>query len=89
MVENDSERRKITPVGQNSSSQKSNITINSTFRRTIKKIGEHIYSNKDKNIIKKKYTAEFITEIKNIFVSGGTNNELVIYNYSYGKISSN
>ena len=89
MVENDSELKKISSIGQNSSSQKSNITINSTFRRTIKKIGEHIISDKDKNINKKKYTAEFITEIKNIFVSGGTNNELIIYNDSYGKIFSN
>jgi hypothetical protein len=87
--ENTSELKKISSISQNSSSQKSNITINSTFRRTIKKIGEHIISNKDKNINKKKYTAEFITEIQNIFVSGGTNNELIIYNDSYGKIFSN
>ena len=48
----------------------------------MKKIGEHI-SN-----IKQKYTAEFITEIQDIFISCGTNNELIIYDNSYRKIIS-
>jgi hypothetical protein len=38
--------------------------------------------------MKKKYTAEFIIEIHNIFISYGTNNKLIIYSDSYEKISS-
>ena len=76
-------------TNNNGSSQKSKGTIISTFKNSIKKISDHIISSKDKNDIKKKYTAEFITEIQNIFVSGGTNNELITYNDSYGKIFSN
>jgi len=63
-------------------------SINSTFNKSIKQIGEHIRSNKDINNIKKKYTAEFIIEINNIFVSFGTNNELNIYNDSYSKTNT-
>ena len=74
---------------QSLSNQNTSSTIISTFSNSIKKIGDHIISNKDKNNIKKRYTAEFITEIKNIFVSGGTNNELITYNNSYGKIFTN
>ena len=85
---NKSNNREISGLNNNGSS-KSKGTIISTFRNLIKKISDHIISSKDKNNIKKKYTAEFITEIKNIFVSGGTNNELITYNDSYGKIVSN
>ena len=74
---------------QSLSNQNTSSTIISTFSNSIKKIGDHIISNNDKNNIKKRYTAEFITEIKNIFVSGGTNNELITYNDSYRKIFTN
>ena len=88
LEENDSQRKKISTLNNNGSSQKSKASIISTYSKYIKKISDHIISNKDKNTIKKRYTAEFITEIQNIFVSGGTNNELIIYNESYGKIFS-
>ena len=61
------------------------LIIDSSFKYNFiyKKIGEHTFSSKDKNS-----TAEFITEIQNIFISFGTNNELNIYNDSYEKIST-
>jgi len=61
------------------------ICTKSNYNIKYKKIGEHRKENK----LKKKYTAEFITEIQNLFVSFGTNNELFIYNDSFDKLSTN
>jgi len=71
----------------NSSIQNSNSIINFNICKSIKKIGDHKIYKKNKKNIKKIYTAEFITDIQNIFVSCGTNNELIIYNDSYEKIN--
>jgi len=78
----------MTSQSSSSSYQNSNSTIDSIICKSVKKIGEHIISKKHRKKMKKKYTAEFITEIQNIFISFGTNNELIIYNDSYEKISS-
>ena len=72
---------------QINSSQNSKDPIEYIVCQLPKKIGEHTISKK--NTLKKKYTAEFITEIQDIFISFGTNNEIIIYNNSYDKISSN
>jgi len=82
------------------SNKNSTSKINLNIYKSIKKIGEHTSKNYKKIIknniksnikckIKKKYTAEFITEIQNIFISFGTNNELIFYNNLYEKISTN
>ena len=52
------------------------------YKVTYKIIGEYI--NTEKNNYS---TAEFITEIKDIFISFGTTNDIFIYNDSYEKIS--
>jgi hypothetical protein len=70
-------------IDQNSIKNKSSINYNITY----KIIG--VYTSKDKNNLEKYYTAEFIKEIHNMFISFGTNNELFIYNDSYEKISTN
>ena len=72
------DRKEIT---ENNNNQNSKVSINPKICNSIKIIGEYI-----KGTSKKKCTAEFITEIQNIFVSSGTNNELTIYNDSYEKI---
>ena len=66
----------------NYSIQNSNSIINFNICKSIKKIGDHKIFKNNKNIIKKNYTAEFIIEIQNIFVSFGTNNMLIVYNDS-------
>ena len=65
---------------ENSTQEKSVNKYN--INNSAKIIGEHI------SYINKKYTAEFITEIQDIFISCGTNNELIIYDNSYRKIKS-
>ena len=68
-------------ITENNNNQHSKVSINPKICNTIRNIGEYI-----KDTSKKKYTAELITEIQNIFLSCGTNNELIIYNESYEKI---
>ena len=63
-------------------SKQENSVNKYNISNSVKKIGEHIGN------IKQKYTAEFITEIQDIFISCGTNNELIIYDDSYSKIIS-
>jgi len=72
----------------NSSYQISNNIIDSIICKSIKKIGEHTISKIHKKNREKKYTAELISEIQNIFISYGTNNKLIIYDDSYEKICS-
>ena len=56
------------------------------YKINYKIIGEYIST--EKNNLTKYSTAEFITEIQNIFISFGSTNELFIYNDSYEKIST-
>ena len=65
---------------ENSTQEKSVNKYN--ISNSAKIIGEHI------SYINKKYTAEFITEIQDNFISFGTNKELIIYDNSYRKINS-
>ena len=76
-------------TGQNSNSSNLNLRgpIKYKICNLLKIIGEHIASKK--NTLKKNYTAEFIIEINDIFISFGTNNEIIIYNNSYDKKTSN
>ena len=71
----------------NYSSQNSNSSINYKICQFTKIIGEHIISKKKS--LRKKYTAELITEINDIFISYGTNNVVIIYNNSYEGITYN
>jgi len=71
------ENKSIT--SENNSKIYSSFKYNSTY----KKIGEHTFFSKDRNA-----TAEFITEIRNMFISFGTNNEFIFFNDSYEKITT-
>ena len=67
----------------NNENQKSNSKYSNIFNN-IKIIGNHLDNSENKNETKKvKYTAEFITEINKNFISGGTDNNLIIYDSSY------
>ena len=58
--------------------------INYRFFYLYKIIGHHKTDKVNKN--KNNYTAEFFLEIKDGFISGGTNDVLYIYNKSYKKV---
>ena len=84
---NNDGQKDITAQSSTLSNQKSKGSINYIICKFSKKIGEHIISKKNA-LKKKKYTAEFITGINEIFISYGTNNEVIIYSNSYDKITS-
>jgi len=66
-------------------STKENSVFNFNICKSVEKIGQHIISDKK---CKKKYTAEFIIEIEDSFISCGTNNKFNVYNYFYENTSS-
>jgi len=81
--------KKALNYSQCEKSTKENSVFNFNICKSIRKIGEHIISEKK---YKKKYTAEFIIEIEyknqlNI-LSCGTNNKLNFYDNSYRNIFS-
>ena len=84
---NNDGQKDITAQSSNCSNQNSKGSVNYIICKFSKKIGEHIISKKNA-LKKKKYTAEFITGINEIFISYGTNNEVIIYSNSYDIITS-
>ena len=53
------------------------------FEKIIGKHNDYMRNNNEQNCVKSKLTAEFIIEINNGFISGGTNNYLYKYNKSF------
>ena len=63
------------------SSNNKYIVLN--FEKIIGNHKKHTINNVDIN--DEKYTADFLIEIKQGFISAGTNKEIIIYNKSYEK----
>ena len=78
-IQNSSEQKNISFKNNSSNCSDQNVPNKFKIYKSIKIIGEHITQKKNSQ----KYTAEFVTEIQNIYISYGTNNELFIYDDSY------